>query len=57
MLHAGHSLGVQRFKMHRVHEPSDLLFAELIFLRLQLQGDFPVTVEGSLPFIARISAL
>lgn len=48
MLNTRHSLGVQRFKMHRVHEPTNLLFAEVAFLRLQFQRDLAVAVEGQL---------
>ncbi len=48
MLNAGYSLGVQRFKMHRVHEPANLLLAELTFLRLQFQCDLSIAIEGQL---------
>ena len=58
MLNAGHSLGVQRFKMHRMHKPANLLLAELTFLRLQLQRDLSDSRRrASFPFMARISAL
>jgi len=48
MLNARHSLGVQRFKMHRMHKPANLLFTEVIFLRLQFQRYLSVAVEGQL---------
>jgi len=48
MLHAGHSLGMQGFQMHMMHDPPYLFLRKSFVSGLQCQEDFPVAIERPL---------